>query len=199
VTAIADVVLPIAPVVEKPGMFVNWEGRVRRFDAVLNEPGSLTDIRVLAGIAEEMGTPLGFRTVAAARRAMTELGPWDGARAAAPTVEKTTPKASKRTVVLDTWRLLIDDGRGQDGQRELKATARPAVLRASEATLKSFDVEPGDLATISTDRGSVTLPSQVADLPDGVVWVPANSGVSLRAALGAGFGDRVTLSGGDGA
>jgi NADH-quinone oxidoreductase subunit G len=195
VTALADVVLPIAPVVEKPGMFVNWEGRVRTFDAVLSQPGSLTDIRVLAGIAEEMGTPLGFRTVAAARRAMTELGPWDGTRAAAPGVDASTGSTGHRgTVVLDTWRLMIDDGRGQDGQVELKATARPAVLRASEATLKAFDVDPGELATISTDRGSVTLPSQVADLPDGVVWAPANSGVSLRAALGAGFGDRVVLS-----
>jgi NADH-quinone oxidoreductase subunit G len=197
VTAVADVVLPIAPVVEKPGTFVNWEGRSRPFDAVLHEPNSLTDIRVLAGIAEEMGRPLGFRTVAAARRAMTELGPWDGARAGAPAVDVSTApirKTQKRTVVLDAWRLLIDDGRGQDGQEQFKATARPAVLRASIATLKAFDVDPGGPATLSTERGSVTLPSQVADLPDGVVWAPANSGVSLRAVLGAGFGDRVLLS-----
>ncbi|AXT83907.1 NADH-quinone oxidoreductase subunit G [Aeromicrobium sp. A1-2] len=194
VTAVADVVLPIAPVVEKPGMFVNWEGRVRTFGAVLNEPGSLTDIRVLAGIAEEMGTPLGFRTVAQARQAMTELGPWDGERAAAPTVAAGKPAAAKRTVVLDTWRLLVDDGRGQDGQLEFKATARPAVLRANAATLKAFDVEPGGAATLSTEVGSASFPTEVADLPDGVVWAPANSGVSLRAALGAGFGDRVTLS-----
>ncbi|MCW2770264.1 MAG: NADH-quinone oxidoreductase subunit [Aeromicrobium sp.] len=195
VTAVADVVLPIAPTVEKPGTFVNWEGRLRTFGAVLPEPSSLTDIRVLAGIAEEMGRPLGFRTVAGAQDAMTELGPWDGARAAAPTVEPTTGTPGGRTVVLDSWRLLVDDGRGQDGQAQYKATARPAVLRASEATLKAFDVEPGGLATISTEAGSVTFPTQVADLPDGVVWAPANSGVSLRSVLGAGFGDRVALSG----
>ena len=29
--------------------------------------------------------------------------------------------------------------------------------------------------TVTGDRGSVTLPAVVADLPDGVVWVPANS------------------------
>ncbi|AWB93516.1 NADH-quinone oxidoreductase subunit G [Aeromicrobium chenweiae] len=195
VTAVADVVLPVAPMVERPGMFVNWEGRVRPFDAVLHEPGSLTDIRVLAGIAEEMGRPLGFRTVSAARQAMTELGPWDGTRAAAPTVEPTRSAADRRTVVLDTWRLLVDDARGQDGQEKFKATARPPVLRASEATLKAFDVEPGEPATLSTPVGSVTFPTQVADLPDGVVWAPSNSGVSLRAALGAGYTDRVTLSG----
>jgi len=197
VTAVADVVLPIAPVVEKPGTFVNWEGRVRTFDAVLHEPSSLTDIRVLAGIAEEMGTPLGFRTVSGARQSMTEIGPWDGARAAAPTMEAKAPaRVKKRQVVLDSWRLLVDDARGQDGQEQFRATARPAVLRASEATLEAAGVDPGGPATLSTDTGSATFLTQVADLPDGVVWAPANSGVNLRAALGAGFGDRVTLSGG---
>jgi NADH-quinone oxidoreductase subunit G len=196
VTEVADVVLPVAPVVEKPGSFVNWEGRVRTFDAVLHEPNSLTDIRILAGLAEEMGQPLGFRTVAQARAAMVELGPWDGARVAAPTVPPGAMPAPKRSVVLDTWRLMIDDGRGQDGQLELKATARPAVLRASEATLKAFDVEPGGMATLSTDVGSVSFPTEAAELPDGVVWAPANSGASLRSALGAGYADHVTLSGG---
>lgn len=194
VTAVADVVLPVAPVVEKPGSFVNWEGRVRTFDAVLHEPNSLTDIRILAGLAEEMGQPLGFRTVAQARAAMVELGPWDGARVAAPSAEPDAAPAQKRTVVLDSWRLMIDDGRGQDGQLEFKATARPAVLRASETTLKAFDVEPGGMATLSTDAGSVSFPTEVAELPDGVVWAPANSGASLRAALGAGYADHVTLS-----
>ncbi|KQV74263.1 NADH-quinone oxidoreductase subunit G [Aeromicrobium sp. Root344] len=194
VTEVADVVLPVAPVVEKPGSFVNWEGRVRTFDAVLHEPNSLTDIRILAGLAEELGQPLGFRTVAQARAAMVELGPWDGARIPAPTVEPDTTAAPKRAVVLDTWRLMIDDGRNQDGQLELKATARPAVLRASEATLKAFDVDPGGMATLSTDAGIVSFPTEVAELPDGVVWAPANSGASLRAALGVGYADHVTLS-----
>jgi NADH-quinone oxidoreductase subunit G len=141
-----------------------------------------------------MGRPLGFRTVTAAREAMTELGPWDGARAAAPAVEPAQRPAPGRTVVLDSWRLLVDDGRGQDGQLHYKATARRPVLRASAATLKAFDVEPGASASISTEVGSATFPTEVADLPDGVVWAPANSGVNLRSALGAGFGDRVVLS-----
>ena len=70
------------------------------------------------------------------------------------------------------------------------------MLRASETTLKAFDVEPGGMATLSTDAGIVSFPTEVAELPDGVVWAPANSGASLRAALGAGYADHVTLSGG---
>ena len=59
----ADVVFPVAPVAEKAGMFVDWEGRVRPFEKVLRESHALPDLRVLSGIADEMGVRLGFRTV----------------------------------------------------------------------------------------------------------------------------------------
>ena len=194
VTEIADVVLPVAPMVERPGSFVNWEGRTRAFDAVLTEPNSLTDIRVLAGIAEELGRPLGFRTVAAARRALDQIGSWDGTRATAPQVPPPEAAPPARQVALATWAQLVDDGRGQDGQAEYRATARPAVLLASAATLKAFDVEPGDHATVSSPVGQATLPTVVAELPDGVVWAPANNGVHLTDALGASHGTHVTLA-----
>ena len=198
VTAMADVVLPVAPVVEKPGSFVNWEGRMRSFDAVLNQPNSLTDVRVLAGIAEELGAPIGFRTVDQARKDMTDVGPWDGDRAAAPEVTARPITVKKGDVLLDSWRLLIDDGRGQDGQAEYKRTARPAVVRANAATLKSAGAKHGDHVTLSTTSGTVTFVAEVAELPDGVVWAPGNSGgQSLRVALAAGYGDTVTLQGGN--
>src|SRR4051794_37874702 len=73
VTRAADVVFPVAAVTDKAGMFVNWEGRTRPFDAVFTNPNALPDARVLAGIAEELGRPLGFRTTAEAHRAMTEM------------------------------------------------------------------------------------------------------------------------------
>jgi NADH-quinone oxidoreductase subunit G len=194
VTRAADVVLPVAPTVEKAGTFVNWEGRLRPFEPVLIEAGTLTDTRVLAGIAEEIGRPLGFRTTEQAHERMIETGPWDGTRAAAPALDG--PESEQRAdgmVVLETWRQLIDDGRGQDGQPEYRATARPAVLRANAATLAAAGIEPGAAATISTKRGSATFPAEIADLPDGVVWAPANSGTNLRS-IGAGHGDRVRLS-----
>ncbi len=197
VTAVADVVLPVAPMVERPGSFVNWEGRVRTFPAVLSAPHSLTDIRVLAGIAEELDASIGFRTVEQARADMQQLGPWDGDRAAAPTVEPKPIKAKKGTAVLDTWRLMIDDARGQDGQEQYLATARPAVVRASSATLAAVGVEAGDAVTLSTTSGEVSFPAEIADLPDGVIWAPTNSaGTSLRRNLAAGYGDVVSFEGG---
>ena len=56
VTRVADVVFPVAPVSDKPGTFVTWEGRPRPFEAVLSSPSSLPDLRILAGIAEELGS-----------------------------------------------------------------------------------------------------------------------------------------------
>ncbi|MEH3033355.1 MAG: NADH-quinone oxidoreductase subunit G [Aeromicrobium erythreum] len=193
VTERADVVLPVAATVEKPGSFVSWDGRVRPFEAVLDVPGALPDVRVLAGIAEELGRPLGFRTVAEAAARMREVGPWDGERTPAPTA---APGPDQRTaagqVVVSTWRQLVDDGRGQDGQPAYRATGRRPVLRASAATL-------GDVtshATISTEIGSATFPVVVDDLPDGVVWVPANDGVTLRE-IGVGHGSVVRLAPGE--
>ena len=58
VTAVADVVLPVAPHAEKGGMFVNWEGRVRPFQAAL-ESAAQSDYRVLDMLASERGPSSG--------------------------------------------------------------------------------------------------------------------------------------------
>ena len=195
VTAVADIVLPIAPVVEKPGTFVTWDGRRRSFDAVLDEPNSVTDTRVLAGIAEELGRPLGFRTIAGARDDLASLGGWDGTRAELPAARREPVVPAAGQLVLSTWRQLIDDGRGQDGQPEYRATARPPVLRASAATWDAVGVVPGEVATLTAPGGGlrVALPTEVDDLPDGVVWAPGNNGTNLRE-LGLGHGSAVQIT-----
>ncbi|WP_210650015.1 NADH-quinone oxidoreductase subunit G [Nocardioides sp. SYSU D00065] len=205
VTAAADVVLPVAPVTDKAGTFVTWDGRPRDFDAVLSNPSSLPDLRVLAGIGEELarlgqGSSLGFRTVADVRAEMRALGPWDGARPAMDAGKPPrAPRAKAGSLALATWKQLVDLGSMQDGEAHLRATARPPVARVSPATYESVfgtpEGEPGHsrLATVSGDRGSVTLPVEVADLPDGVVWVPARSfGRGVLADL-ASPGSRVLL------
>jgi NADH-quinone oxidoreductase subunit G len=190
----AHVVFPVAPVTDKAGSFVDWEGRVRTFDNIFREPSSLPDLRVLSGVAEEMGVDLGFRTVEQARAEMSEFGPWDGERAPAPSVAPGAPAAG---TILATWKLLIDDGRMLDGDEYLKATGRAPVALVSEGTLAGLGLQVGSRVVISTDRGAVELPVAVADLPDGVVWAPASArGVSLLRELGATAGSAVRLEGG---
>jgi len=91
VSPYADVILPVAPVTEKAGSFVDWEGRVRPFEQIFAEPSSLTEVRILAGIAEEMGVGLGFRTVEQARAEMQSFGPWEGERVSFPASSAGTP------------------------------------------------------------------------------------------------------------
>ena len=190
VTLAADVVFPVAPVTDKAGTFVTWEGRPRPFDQVLVNPASLPDLRVLAGIAEELGRPLGFRTVTEVRTEMESLGPWDGERATSPSVPATAAAAADRTFALATWKQQIDLGAMQDGEEHLRATARKPVALLSRAAYDAL----GGTVTITGDRGSVTLPAAVGDqMPDGVVWVPANSvGNGVLADL-ASPGSRVTI------
>jgi NADH-quinone oxidoreductase subunit G len=174
VTRAADVVFPIAPVSDKAGMFVNWEGRPRPFDAVFTNPSSLPDLRILSGIAAEYGVPLGFRTTAEARAQMEEFGPWDGERVTlTPAPAPQDRKVLKTKLTLATWKQLIDNGSLQDGEPHLKATGRRAVARVTQETYEML--KQVDEVTLTGDRGSVTLPLEVADLPEGVVWVPANS------------------------
>ncbi|MDP3967559.1 MAG: NADH-quinone oxidoreductase subunit G [Nocardioides sp.] len=173
----ADVVFPIAPVTDKAGSFVNWEGRFRPFEAVFANPGSLPDLRVLAGIAEELDAPLGFRTVQQVRDELVQLGPWDGDRA----VMGEAPAPASRTLgdgehVLASWRQMLDDGRMQDGDENLRLTARKPALHVSAAVLATLGAAEGDLVIVRSDRGAVTLPVRVADLADDTVWAPANTG-----------------------
>jgi NADH-quinone oxidoreductase subunit G len=188
VTRAADVVFPVAPAAEKSGTFVNWEGRVRPFEKVLRESNALPDLRVLFGIAEELGHDLGFRTVEQARDELAEIGPWDGERIAPPTVAAEPPargQGGSAPLRLATWKQMVDDGSMLDGDDYLKATGRAAVALVSAATLATLDVAAGSTVTLTGDRGSVSLPVAVADVADGVVWAPTNTGVNLNRELGA--------------
>jgi NADH-quinone oxidoreductase subunit G len=193
VTRVADVVFPVAPVTDKAGMFVTWEGRPRTFDAIFTTPTSLPDLRILAGIAEELGTPLGFRTVAEARAQMEEMGPWDGDRAALERVQAhdVSDDLGAHRVTLASWKQMLDLGSLQDGDDNLRATARVPVVRVSPTVYDAL----GPAVTVTGDRGSVTLPAVVADIADDVVWLPGNSfGRGLLADVGL-PGSTVTLKG----
>ncbi|MEJ7773594.1 MAG: NADH-quinone oxidoreductase subunit G [Nocardioidaceae bacterium] len=198
VTAVADVILPVAPVSEKPGSFVNWEGRVRPFDKVL-ESSALTDTRVLAGISDELDRSLGYRTAEEARSEMREIGPWDGERAAMTSAERPRPPlVSNGSFIVSTWRLLIDDSRAVDGEPHLRATGRRPVAVLSAAALARLGVGTGDSVTVSTEIDHLTVPVTVGDIDDAVVWLPSNSGgVSLQGRLGVGAGGVVTIRGGE--
>lgn len=195
VTALADVVLPVAPPVEKAGTFVTWEGRPRPFPQALASH-QMADHRVLDLLADALGEPLGLATVAAVHAELDQLGGWDGARVPAPAVGAAQPPAvPDGSAVLATWHQLVDAGRLQTGEPFLAGTAKRPVARVSAATAAAAAVANGGSLTVATEAGSITLPVLVTDMPDRVVWLPTNSvGSSVRDALGADAGAVVRLS-----
>ncbi|MCH0541843.1 NADH-quinone oxidoreductase subunit G [Streptomyces sp. MUM 203J] len=182
VTERADVVLPVAAVVEKAGTFLNWEGRVRMFEAAL-KPDQMTralppsDARVLYMLADAMDVHFGLPDLASVRREMDRLGAWDGAQAGDPAeTSRPLPRAGEGEAVLAGHRMLLDRGRLQEGDEALAGTRHPAVARLSAATADESGVKNGDLLEVAGPAGAVRLPLQVTDgMPDRVVWLPLDS------------------------
>lgn len=176
VTELADVVFPVAPVAEKPGTFVNWEGRERPFEAALRTTGVMPDQRVLHAIAAEMGINLALPDAAAARGEIRRLGTWSGERVPSPQVHAPYPAEPRRgEAVIASWHLLLDEGRLQDGEPNLAGTAHSAVVRLSAVTAAEIGAQEGSSVDVSTSHGTITLPLVIADLPPRVVWIPLNS------------------------
>ncbi|SBS77864.1 NADH-quinone oxidoreductase subunit G [uncultured Mycobacterium sp.] len=175
VTERADVVFPAAPVVEKAGSFLNWEGRIRSFAAAL-PTNATSDLRVLQALAGEVGVDLTCPTAAAAGAELGRLGWWAGRRPAPPNVTGGEPaRPGTGEAVLTGWRMLLDAGRLQDGEPYLAGTGRPPVARLSATTAAEIGVGDGEPVTVATDRGTVTLPLTITEMPDRVVWLPLNS------------------------
>ena len=201
VTEHADVVLPVAPAVEKAGTFVDWEGRHRPFAATLHGTGALPDSRVLHALADEIDVDLGLPSVEAARSELDRVGTTSRPRGVDPSVFGPPPIRRRELgdgeVVLATWRLLLDRGSLQAGEPHLAGTAREPVAVLSPGTAAALGVVEGAKVTVRTDRGAVTLPARLAPMPDRVVWLPADSpGSAVRATLGVGAGAVVGISGG---
>jgi NADH-quinone oxidoreductase subunit G len=104
------------------------------------------------------------------------------------------PEPGSGEAILATWHNLLDAGRMQDGEPNLAGTARSAVARMSAATAAEVGVGDGGKVTVATEHGAITVPAEIADMPDRVVWLPTNSaGSAVRARLAAGHGSLVTL------
>ena len=193
ITDRADVVLPVAPAVEKNGTYINWEGRLRPFGQARSAT-SLTDRDVLVRLAEEFDADLGITTLSDLYAEVNPLMEWDGdPQDFTPASAQVPAAAGQGQVVLASHKPMIDAGRLQDGAPWLAGSARRPVLLASAATLAAAGITPGADATLETERGTITLPAAIADLPDSIAWVPeCSTGSVIHENLG-GVGTVATL------
>ncbi|MEV8587655.1 NADH-quinone oxidoreductase subunit G [Streptomyces sp. NPDC051180] len=200
VTRRADVVLPVAAVAEKPGTFLNWEGRARLFEAALKpeqmtRPLAPSDARVLHMLADALDAHLALPDLRSVRREMDRLGGWTEERATEPAEPgQSAPRPGDGEAVLAGHRLLLDLGRLQEGDTALAGTRHAAVARLSAATAADTGVKDGDVLEVTGPAGSTALPLQVTEMPDRVVWLPLNSvGRGVLSDTGARPGDLVRI------
>ena len=194
VTDRADVILPVAPPLEKNGTFINWEGRLRPFGQAIASR-SQTDRLVFDALASEFGVDLGLHDLVGLYDQVNPLMKWNGQREEfVPAKASELVEVGQGEALLATHKPMLDAGRLQDGATMLAGSARRPVVFASRATVAGLGIDEGEELTLSTQRGSITLPLQFADLPDGVVWVPeCSQGSIVHESLGN-FGSSVTLS-----
>jgi NADH-quinone oxidoreductase subunit G len=198
VTERADVVFPVASTTQKAGAFVNWEGRFRPFEAALRgstQRAVQSDHQILDTLADEMGVYLGMTNVASAREEVAALGNWEGQRGSGPSVQAPQPpQPGQGEAVLTGWRMMLDNGRAQDGEPHLAGTARKPVARLSSGTAAEIGAAEGDTVTVSSSRGSISLPLNITDMPDRTVWLPLNSpGSAVQQDLAVTVGDIVRI------
>ncbi|MEU5793871.1 NADH-quinone oxidoreductase subunit G [Streptomyces sp. NPDC047813] len=201
VTERADVVLPVAAVAEKAGTFLDWEGRVRFFEAAL-KPDQMTrrpapaDARVLHMLADAMDVHLGLPDLRTIRAEIDRLGSWDGPYAADPREPAgAVPRPAAGEAVLAGHRLLLDQGLLQEGDEALAGTRHAARARLSAATAAEAGVADGELLAVTGPAGTLELPLQIGELPDRVVWLPLNSvGGGVASDTGAQPGDLVRIA-----
>ena len=203
VTERADVVFPVAAVAEKQGTYINWEGRVRPFEAAL-KPDQMTrrlapaDQRVLHMLADALDVHLGLPDARTVRAELDRLGVSTGGPRPTPPDERAAPlpQPGPGEAVLAGHRLLLDEGRLQEGDAALAGTRHEAAARLSPATADATGVADGDPVAVTGPAGTVTLPLRVtAELPDQVVWLPLQSTApGVTAATGANPGDLVQVS-----
>ena len=173
VTKFADVVLPVAAVVEKSGSYLDWRGVARRFDKGVEDVELRSDVRILSILADEMGSPINLPTVTATVREIESIGSWEGARSSFKPRTTSIPSSDEMTLV--SSRFLLDLGSLQEGEENLAGTAKPARAHISVATAMNLGVSEEDLVAISSSHGSIELPVSIREMADNLIWVPRNS------------------------
>ena len=172
VTERADVVFPVAPVAEKAGTFVNWEGRPRSVRARAAAPTRRPTCGCWRARRRDRRRPRPARRRRRARRDSHGSAAGRARRPHAPDVARAAARTPPEPgeAVLASWRMLLDAGRLQDGEptsrRHRAAPGRPAVGADGRRDRRAPTAIRSRCAPTA---GAITLPLVITDMPDRVV------------------------------
>jgi NADH-quinone oxidoreductase subunit G len=191
----AHVLLPIAPFSETAGTFVNTEGRVQSFNAVVHP---FAEARPAWKVLRVLGNLLGLRgfefdTPEEVRAAM---GISDGADVSARLSNILRPAALERLPALDAGLQRIGEvpiyqadplvRRAESLHLTRDGVAPEAAMNG--ALMQRLGLKEGDAVAVTQGGGEAVLAARRDDrLPDGCIRVPAAH--PLTAGLGAMFGE----------
>ncbi len=188
----ANVMLPIAPYAETAGTFVNMEGRVQSFNAVVNPQGDARPawkvLRMLGAILDIPGFHV--ETIEEVRKAIApDLQAWAraglGSSIAPFTWELHAPRAAIERIA--EFAIYASDAivrRSMPLQKTADGKAS-RTARFNAATLARLKLNAGDRVRVRQGEGEAVLPVALdAALPDGTVRIAR--GVAETAALGEG-------------
>ncbi|MCZ3388445.1 MAG: NADH-quinone oxidoreductase subunit G [Actinomycetia bacterium] len=170
---LANVVFPVAAAPEKAGTFINWEGRQRPSSQALRT-NLMSDARVLAALAGELGVVGLDGDLARLRAQLGEFSGWEGVRVGSPDVAAATGEPGPG-LLLATWRPLLEATVLQEGEPYLAATARGREVWLSAPESAALGATEGQLITVTSASGSVTAPLVVAETAEGTVVVTGDA------------------------
>ncbi|MGA9991223.1 MAG: NADH-quinone oxidoreductase subunit NuoG [Thiobacillaceae bacterium] len=191
----ADVMLPIAPFTETAGTFINMEGRVQRFHAVVKPHGEARPAWKVLRVLGNLLRLEGFDQDTAESVAREVLG--DDPQAAVNAVLNNTvtavalslTAASAKLQRIGEVPLYQSDAivRRAGSLQRTRESALPAAYMAGELMIR-LGLEPGAMAAVRQGHEVINLKVEQDDhLPDNCVRVAA--GHPLTAGLGPMFGD----------
>ena len=197
--AMADVVFPVQGFAEAEGTVTNIEGRVQKVNRLVPGPGQTKPTwSALDDLARRMGGDIGATSVAALTKEIATVAPayhgvtWDvldwgeGREGMVLPIEGGTqhlqyiPVDGNLASVqarfgLHLGRVLYDDGVRTRMSPSLAALVPAAHVYLNAAEVVGLGLNPGDIALVESESGTVSLPIAVDNsLGNGAVYVPAN-------------------------
>ena len=178
-TAYADVLLPVAPFTETPGTFINCEGRVQSFHAVVYPRG---ETRPAWKVLRVLGTLMSFpgfdidTSEAVRDSALSDTRPLDQRLSNRVNVEIAPPAATPAPLerVADIPIYFADPVVRRAMSLQQTADARPPKARMHRSLLDKLGVAEGEQVKLKQGRGEAVLAASVdAAVPPGVIRVAA--------------------------
>lgn len=176
---LAHVVLPVVSVAERNCTLTNVEGRVQKAVRAMDPRGAAKeDWKILAMVAEDLGTPLGYNNAESVAREIRKVQS-EAPSVGAPSLQRVeTPAAPAGDAAfplrLFTGKVMFDHSTLQCRSTVLPGLAGEPFVELNAVDAAKLGVTEGARVAVSTANGTLKLKTKVTqNVPAGAVFVPS--------------------------